>query len=166
MTTRTLPSTASLLDRLPAAERTALLDRATPRKFKPGEVLLREGSHGASMIVIDEGDVEVRRGDRVLATLGPGATVGEMALLDPGPRSATVRARTAGSLWEVERVALQAMLAAGDPAAIKALQVLTATVCARLGEVNRMVQEAVVKPSKEAGVWGRLWKSVAGVGKS
>ena len=68
------------------------------REFKGGELLAAEGQHGDLMFVITEGFVEVLlenapdRQTRVIINLGPGQLIGEMALLDQGPRSATVRA--------------------------------------------------------------------------
>ena len=140
-----------------------LLHRSARFSFSKGDVLLREGEDGQSMILLDEGSVAVRRGDHVLATLEPGATIGEMALLDPAPRSATVVATTDGAAFEVSRVVLWEMLAEGNPAAVTILQGLTATVCGRLGDVNRLVQEEVVKP--RGNVFSRLWKSVSRAGR-
>jgi CRP/FNR family cyclic AMP-dependent transcriptional regulator len=68
------------------------------REFKGGELLAAEGQHGDLMYVITEGFVEVLlenspdRGARIIINLGPGQLIGEMAMLDQGPRSASVRA--------------------------------------------------------------------------
>lgn len=68
------------------------------RHFKGGEVLAAEGQQGDNMFVITEGFVEVLlenhpdRQTKIIINLGPGQLIGEMALLDQGPRSATVRA--------------------------------------------------------------------------
>ena len=60
--------------------------------FAAGEDLMRVGAVEDWLFVVVEGDVEVVRPDRRL-TLGPGSVVGELAVLDPEPRSATVTAR-------------------------------------------------------------------------
>jgi CRP/FNR family cyclic AMP-dependent transcriptional regulator len=59
-----------------------------------GKVLTREGEQGYEFVIVLEGEVEVRQGDRVVATRGPGEYVGEIALLDRRPRTATVVATT------------------------------------------------------------------------
>lgn len=59
-----------------------------------GKVLAREGEHGYEFIIIVEGEVEVRRGDDVIATVGPSDYVGEIALLDNRPRTATLVTKT------------------------------------------------------------------------
>lgn len=75
----------------------ALARAARPVVLGPTERLLRQGDPGGSLFILAEGDVEVmlRRedGTDVLAdTMGPGAVIGEMALLTGEPRTASVRA--------------------------------------------------------------------------
>jgi CRP/FNR family transcriptional regulator, cyclic AMP receptor protein len=55
-----------------------------------GRALMREGDPGHEFFLILDGEVRVERGGKELRTLGAGAFVGEIALLDGGPRSATV----------------------------------------------------------------------------
>lgn len=59
-----------------------------------GRVLCEQGTTGREAFVIIEGTAEVRINDARVATLGPGSCVGELALLDHGPRTATVVAET------------------------------------------------------------------------
>ncbi len=56
---------------------------------KPGEVLIRQGEPGREFILIADGKVRIERNGKVLAHLGPGEFIGEMALLDGQPRSAS-----------------------------------------------------------------------------
>jgi CRP-like cAMP-binding protein len=85
---RRLPVFAGLSRR--ALERVDSL--LTPIVFADGDVLCHEGRLGREAFVIISGEVEVSRGSEHLATLGAGAVVGEMALLDRAPRTATVTA--------------------------------------------------------------------------
>jgi CRP-like cAMP-binding protein len=76
---------------------------ATSLEVSEGTVLTREGESGHEFLVVLEGEVEVRRGDRVIATRGPGSYLGEVALVRRRPRIATVVARTAASLQVFDR---------------------------------------------------------------
>ena len=57
-----------------------------------GRCLMAQGDRGAEMFVIESGQVRVERDGRRINTLGPGDFFGEIALLDGGPRTATVTA--------------------------------------------------------------------------
>jgi CRP/FNR family transcriptional regulator, cyclic AMP receptor protein len=64
--------------------------------FKAGDIIVREGDEGDTGFLIATGSVEVLIGEvgRRVGTLKAGEVFGEMCLIDPGPRSATVRALT------------------------------------------------------------------------
>ena len=55
-----------------------------------GTVIIDQGQTGREAFVIVAGDVTVKRNNRKVATLGPGSVVGELSLLDNGPRTASV----------------------------------------------------------------------------
>ena len=54
-----------------------------------GHVLMREGASGDQAFIIGTGEARVERGGREIAMAGPGAVLGEMALVAEGPRVAT-----------------------------------------------------------------------------
>jgi len=64
------------------------------RRFAQGETVIREGSGAAAFYIIDSGEAAVSQHGQPLNTLGPGDHFGEIALIDGGPRSATVVATT------------------------------------------------------------------------
>lgn len=64
------------------------------RPFAKGETVIMEGSGGAAFFLIDSGEAIVSTKGVTQATLGPGAYFGEIALIDGGPRTATVTAAT------------------------------------------------------------------------
>ena len=68
--------------------------RTTQVHVAAGDVLAREGQTGREFVVIVEGTAAVSKGGRSIATLGPGDFFGEIALLDNGPRTATVTAES------------------------------------------------------------------------
>jgi CRP-like cAMP-binding protein len=61
---------------------------------KPGTEIVTQGTPGHEFYLVMSGQAAVRRNGRKVATLGPGAYFGELALLDRGPRSASVVAET------------------------------------------------------------------------
>ena len=72
-----------------------LLGRASDEVAVPsGKTLVEEGSPGHEFFLIIDGTATVTRNGRKIATLGPGQYFGELALLDRGPRTATVTADT------------------------------------------------------------------------
>ncbi len=85
----------------------------------PGEVLFSEGDAGDRAYVVRSGRLEISRrfgsADVVIAIDGPGTIVGEMALIDDEPRSATVRALDPTELTVVPKEAFQFHLARTDP---------------------------------------------------
>ncbi|SRR5579875_582024 len=68
-----------------------------------GRVLCEEGTVGREFFFIVEGKASVRRGNRKIATLGPGQYFGELSLLDRKPRSATVVSDTPMTLLVLEQ---------------------------------------------------------------
>jgi CRP-like cAMP-binding protein len=64
------------------------------RRFKKDETIIVEGTGGAAFFIIASGEAKVSSKGVDLATLGPGDYFGEVALIDGGPRSATVTAAT------------------------------------------------------------------------
>jgi len=85
---RCLPELADV----PAKDLVALAKLFDEIDYAKGSVLMREGDIGQQAYVIVDGSVRVTLRDRTLAILGPGEVVGEMALMDGEPRSATVTA--------------------------------------------------------------------------
>ncbi len=69
----------------------------TERSFKAGDILIKQGEQGIGLFIIMSGKVRIEKSDAggkqvELATNGPGEILGEMAVLDGAPRTATVTA--------------------------------------------------------------------------
>jgi CRP/FNR family cyclic AMP-dependent transcriptional regulator len=64
------------------------LDEA-PLKLDPGQVIFSAGDTGREMFIVRTGSVDLRIGDTLLETVEQGGIFGELALVDPAPRSAT-----------------------------------------------------------------------------
>jgi CRP/FNR family transcriptional regulator, cyclic AMP receptor protein len=74
---------------------------APAREYKAGEVIFREGDPATELFIIKSGSVEIRLGNRLLDTLPERSIFGEMALIDPGSRSATAVAVTDAAIVPV-----------------------------------------------------------------
>jgi CRP/FNR family cyclic AMP-dependent transcriptional regulator len=89
----------------PAAQ-TLLAEEGIVHDFAPGAAIVIEGSEGHSFFILVEGDVEVIKHGVTLATLHAGNFFGEMCVVDPVPRTATVRALTAVRAIEIRAATL------------------------------------------------------------
>ncbi len=73
------------------------------RRFRAGETLFQKGEAGDSMYLVLEGRVDIRIGDKIVDAAGLYAIIGEMAILDAAPRSATAIGATAGEVAIIDR---------------------------------------------------------------
>jgi len=92
-----------LFERLSTRQLMDLAALAHEETHPKGSTICREGDEGSCMYVLVDGEVEVRTGETLLATMGPQSFFGEMALFDGVPRSATVVATREARLLRLER---------------------------------------------------------------
>ena len=110
-----------------------LVDESRQVEHEAGHQVAQEGLGALAFHLVLEGDAEVRHGDQVVRTLGPGEYFGEISIIDGKPRSATVAAGDNGlSTFAIPYQAFQNLLD-DDPAFARTL--LT-TLCARLREAE------------------------------
>jgi CRP/FNR family transcriptional regulator, cyclic AMP receptor protein len=72
-------------------------------RMTAGTLIIDQGQTGREAFIIVDGEVTVKRNNRKIATLGPGTVVGEMSLLDKGPRTATVVCETNCTLLVIDQ---------------------------------------------------------------
>jgi flavin reductase (DIM6/NTAB) family NADH-FMN oxidoreductase RutF len=104
---------------LPAELLQPILDAGVERIYEDGEAIMRVGEPGEAMVLVVEGTATIERGGRKVP-VAPGELVGEIAVLDGGPRTATVVADGRVRVLEIGREALMRTLEA-DPKAATAL---------------------------------------------
>jgi len=87
--------------------------------FEKGDILIREGEHGDSAYVLESGSVEIliqRDGALIqIGTRGPGSIIGEMAMIDDRPRTATIRALEDCQVMEITRDEFSRRVDSADP---------------------------------------------------
>ncbi len=96
---RSLP----LFAELPAPAIEGLAAALTPMQLRAGAVLIRQGGPGDAYYAIAAGELDAVQDGRLLRRCGRGEGVGEIALLRAVPRTATVIARTAATVYELNR---------------------------------------------------------------
>jgi CRP-like cAMP-binding protein len=92
--------TAAALKQIPLFESLSDADAETivpvfnEVSFQPGREITKEGAPGFGFFVIESGNAKVTVRGEERTTVGPGDYFGEIALIDPGPRLATITAET------------------------------------------------------------------------
>lgn len=145
-----LPPLSGSLAVLDADARADLVSLGSWRSFGAGEALLRQGGASRALFVIATGRVRVvmttAGGDELLvAVLGPGATVGELSVLDGQPRSATVIAIEPVRALRVDGKAFGPFLLARPQAVVGLLRVLSA----RLRTADDLRLQLAVSPIEQ-----------------
>jgi len=111
--------------------------------FKPGDIIFREGDKGYRAYIILEGDVdivkEVDHKPTVVASVGKGGIIGEMALIDDSPRMASARGASDGMAIVVTADKFNAKLEKADPF-VRGLLKILADHSRRLSKENVSLQ--------------------------
>ncbi|SOX51822.1 MFS transporter, partial [Mycobacterium ahvazicum] len=131
-----------MLEPLPALALEQLARAATRLTLPAGCEVFRQGDPGDRFYMIAAGVAEVAVDGHRVATLGPGGSFGEIALLHDVPRSSTVTAREELDLVAVERAEFLSALctdnvSVGRLGRIATTRMATPPVAERLVEVNR-----------------------------
>jgi len=100
-----------------------------------GTTIVSQGEVGRDAYVIVEGTATVRRGRRKVAELNEGAPIGELSLLDKGPRTAYVIADTDMRLLKLDSVGFRSALDASPSLSYK----LLGTLATRVRELDRAI---------------------------
>ncbi|MFN3232503.1 MAG: Crp/Fnr family transcriptional regulator [Alphaproteobacteria bacterium] len=132
----------SILKAVDADELAALLEFGVTRRFSPRQTVFEEGDDGDSMMIVLSGRLKVSvmsigGKETLLDYIDKGNIAGEVAMLDGGPRAATVSAVERTDVMILHRRDLLPWLAQHTDAALKIIQ----TLCGRLRTTNALVQD-------------------------
>jgi CRP-like cAMP-binding protein len=121
------------------------------REFQAGDVLFREGERGEVMFVIQSGLVRISKVlhgfERTLATFGRGDFVGEMAILNAKPRTATATAVEDSTALVIDGRTLEMMISRNSEIAFRLIKKLAQ----RLDAADELIQ-ILLNPDPEARV--------------
>ncbi|MCB9521721.1 MAG: cyclic nucleotide-binding domain-containing protein [Myxococcales bacterium] len=134
-----------ILSSLSEQETFDLIRACKVHRIAAGDVLFRQGDNTRSMYIIESGAVDVlleRDGGRseLIAQFGALDVIGEMSLIDPGPRSATAQVTAESTLYEIRGDDFEGLLRADNPAAYKVVRSLARIVCRRIRSVNGRIE--------------------------
>lgn len=136
---------APMFGDLPERELSQIVHILQIRRLEADAWVFREGEAGDAWYVVFEGEVEVVRqiddAPRVIAVLGERCCFGEMAILDGGPRSASVRAAGPLTLFRFPRSRFDALLEDGNLAAYRLVHQMARVLVERQRDTtSRLVQ--------------------------
>jgi CRP-like cAMP-binding protein len=135
---------------LPDAPLRTIAARLKRKRYKPGDTVFREGDPADTLFLVESGRVHVWTSDerQLLASLGPGSILGEIALLLDVPRTATVRAVTACSMLLLTRRSLNELVRKYPSISAE----LTRELGRRLRSTSRHVERG--RAQQTVAVWG------------
>ena len=153
-----------LFSGLDHAELTQILRMAQPISFLSGDRLFEEGSPADGLYVIELGEVEVvihheDEPDLVLAHLGNGSVIGEMALIDGGARSASVAVISPTQGYFLHRDRFEQLRNSGETGAYKIIHSLAQILDERRRQLQNRVDQLRLEPP--IGVLERATKELA-----
>jgi serine/threonine protein phosphatase PrpC/CRP-like cAMP-binding protein len=136
-----------------------VLNLTMVRDFKPGEAILVEGAPGEELFVLLGGKVRLHKGEAFITHLGRGDHVGEMALVDRSPRSASATAEEPTRALALRRREFYEIIRKEPPLATKLLwsfvQVLTERLRKTTAELSGARLEASIEDLSDAALFER-----------
>jgi hypothetical protein len=115
------------------------------RTLEPGGVLFAQGAAGDTMVLVGDGKLSIRIEQKPgesheIGVVSPGELLGEMACIDPAPRSATVIASTTAIVFELGRDGLDALRRMAPALASLVVGGVIRDVTRRLREVDARIE--------------------------
>ena len=110
-----------------------------------GQTLFTKGANGDSLYIVIDGKLQAHDGDYVLNDLVERDVFGEMALLDPEPRSASVTAMEDSHLFRLDQIPFYDLMADRSEVARGIIRVLTGRLRGRMRDLNE-IRRQVLEP--------------------
>jgi CRP-like cAMP-binding protein len=142
------PGGISLLREFTPDQIERLLSYLEYRHWPAGSTIFREGDPGSHLFLVTRGHASVRlamkNGDIRLATFPPGTAFGELAILDHGPRSATVTADDEVAAWALGVIQFNALRMREPDLATRLLTALGRELSSHLRQANMTIHQLEV----------------------
>jgi CRP-like cAMP-binding protein len=141
-----------IFEQLSHEEIREIIAASTSRTVSAGEPLFEQGDEADALYIVVNGELQVRANtpvgeEVVLAVLGSGTIVGEMSLLDGGPRSAAVYAIADSTVYRLSREAFNELRDERRPAAYKVILQLASVLIERRRQTDARIEEVFDDPA-------------------
>ncbi len=139
---------APMFGDLDATELSQIVHIMQVQRVREGQAIFKEGDPGDAWYVIFQGSADVFKTleflpSRRIASLGPRACFGEMAILDHSPRSASIVAGVETTVFRFPRKDFEALLADGNLAAFKLVYEMAKVLSARARSTTQQLSDAL-----------------------
>jgi CRP/FNR family transcriptional regulator, cyclic AMP receptor protein len=133
-------------------DRSRLAKLGTVEELPAGTVLMKRGERARDFYVVLKGQVRVELSGNAPFERGPGSALGEMALVDGGPRSATATAVTDVTVFRVRKSKFEALLREVPSVAIKLIETLGLRLRTANREIARLRTGETVRPPRASDI--------------
>lgn len=132
------------------------------KAYEEGDIVFKENTAGDTLYIIQEGEVRILVDPRTIgveeaeslvpvtvATLMRGQTFGEVALVDPGLRSASAQCTTETRLLTIEREAFDDLCEQDSELGYRVMKNIAADLCLKIRQTDMMVREQLLWRARE-----------------
>ena len=112
-----------------------------------GDFVFRRGEPGDRMYLVIEGEIELVVGKQVVETARPGAFIGELALIDESPRSASARARADARVFPIDEHRFQSLVQETPSFALDLMRTLASRLRRTTASIARDAPKKAAKKS-------------------
>ena len=134
-----LLKTVDLFQDIPGDLLSQISQISKAKNYENGEIIFKEGDAGDSMFIVLNGEISIKKGDKLLAKLERGASLGEMALLDHETRSADAMAEKDSVLLKINQDVFYELMESNADIMKQIIKLLTS----RIREANTKLERSL-----------------------
>jgi CRP-like cAMP-binding protein len=134
-----LLKTVDLFQDIPGELLSQISQISRTKNYEQGEVIFKEGDSGDSMFIVINGEVSIKKKEKIIAKLEKGASLGEMALLDNEPRSANAVADKDSVLLKINQDVFYELMEGNADIMKQIVRLLTS----RLRDANSRLEQSL-----------------------